>query len=585
MSGGNEARPPAWLARGRAGRDLLLLVVVGLVLFGAGLGQRDPWPADEPRFALIARDMAATGEWFFPRVGGDLYQDKPPVFFWTIGSIYRLTGDLQVSFLLPSLLAGIGTLLLVYDLGRRVWSREAGLAGALLLACSVQFVLQARAAQIDMLLTFFTTAALYGIGRHLLLGPDWRAYALGGAAAGIGVITKGTGFLPLLLPLVFAGLRRTGLAGFAPGAGGARWALAPAAALAAIGAWLVPMVALVALSGDPELAAYRDEILFRQTVTRYVAAWGHQEPWYYFVVNVIPGLWLPGTALLPWLVPGWRRALRAGDGRPLLFLGWALLVVVFFSASSGKRGVYVLPALPAFALAAAPLLPALLARAGVQRLLFGLGAALAAIAAGAWAWLSWLRPGALAELGSRYGVSSPAPLLAIALAVAALLVLLRPRRGALAWAASLAVLALVQGYWIAPMLDATRSGRAFMAGVEARVPATEELGLVDYREQYLLHARRPLTNFGHRRYLDGDQELFDAAAWLVAAPGRVLMVSRRGRDRCFAGAAATPLGEANRLEWFLVRGPADPGCAARGDLGAARRYVPPVLPVAAQRLK
>lgn len=569
---------PDWLGRGTVRRDVLLLLTVGLVLFGAGLGQRDPWPADEPRFALIARDMALTGDWFFPRVGGDLYQDKPPVFFWAIGSAFLLTGDLRLSFLLPSLLAALGTLLFVYDLGRRVWSREAGLAGALLLACSLQFVLQARAAQIDMLLTFFTTAALYGIGRHLFLGPDWRAYAFGGAAAGIGVITKGTGFLPLLLPLVFVALRRTGFTGLAAGAGGARWALAPAAALAAIGLWLLPMIALVALSGAPELAAYRDEILFRQTVTRYVAAWGHREPWHYFIVSVIPGLWLPGTALLPWLVPGWRRAFAARDGRPLLFLGWALLVVAFFSASSGKRGVYVLPALPAFALAAAPLLPALLARAGVARVLFALAAALAALAAGGYVYLAWLRPDALADLETRYGVTSVAPLLAVAVAIGTVLILLRVRRGALAWAASLAVVALVQGYWIAPMVDEARSGRAFMARVEAQVPQSRELGVVDYREQYLLQSRRPLTNFGHRRYQDPLQEVFDAAAWLAAEPGRMLMVGRRAKDRCFARSPAVPLGEANRIEWFLVEGPPDPDCAALGHLAAARRYVPPPLP-------
>jgi len=28
--------------------------------------------------------MMLTGEWLFPRVGGDLYQDKPPLFFWLL---------------------------------------------------------------------------------------------------------------------------------------------------------------------------------------------------------------------------------------------------------------------------------------------------------------------------------------------------------------------------------------------------------------------------------------------------------------------------------------------------------------------
>ncbi len=99
-----------------------------------------------------------------------------------------------MSFLLPSLLAGIGTVLLVYDLGRRLWNREAGLWAALVLLFTVQFTLQARLAQIDATLCFWVTLSLYGLLRHLLLRSGWGWYALGAFAAGLGVITKGVGF-------------------------------------------------------------------------------------------------------------------------------------------------------------------------------------------------------------------------------------------------------------------------------------------------------------------------------------------------------------------------------------------------------
>ena len=557
-------------------RDVILLLCVGVVLLLPGLGLRDPWPADEPRFALIARDMVETGQWLFPQGGGDVYQDKPPVFFWSISSGYLFSGSLRLAFLLPSLLAGLGTLWLVYDLGRRVWSRESGLASALLLAVSVQFVIQARVAQIDMLLAFFTTAAMYGIVRHLLAGPDWRAYAAGGFAAGVGVITKGTGFLPLLLLVPFFLLRRAGFSGLWSGPGGARWWLAPAAALAGIALWLVPMVVAVGLSGDPRLAAYRDEILFQQTVTRYAASWAHHAPWYYFLVEVIPPLWLPGTLLLPWLVPRWRDAWRSRDGREGLLLGWIVLVVVFFSASPGKRGVYVLPALPAFALAAGPFLADLWARRSVQRTLFWLAALVPLLAGAAAVYLGWLRPDKMAELAERYDVTSAAPLGLIGLAGAAVLLWLRPSRGAFAWAAVLALVTWVQGLWINPMINGARSGRDFVAAVEQAASPDGELGFLAYREQYLLYLTRPITNFGHRRVLrEGDQEVDDGARWLNAAPGRQLVVDDVRREQCFASAPAEPLGHANRRDWFLVAAPADAACAERGDPDAVLVYVPP----------
>ncbi len=58
------------------------------------------------------------------------------------------------------------------------------------------------------------------------------------------------------------------------------------------------MLIAVALSGDPALQAYRDEILFHQTVTRYASAWHHQQPFYYYL-TVILTMWLPLRPLVP----------------------------------------------------------------------------------------------------------------------------------------------------------------------------------------------------------------------------------------------------------------------------------------------
>ena len=75
---------------------LFWLMLLGLVVLGTGLGLRDPWPADEPRFALIAQQMVESGQWLFPFRGGEVYPDKPPMFMWAIGLFYWLTGSLIV---------------------------------------------------------------------------------------------------------------------------------------------------------------------------------------------------------------------------------------------------------------------------------------------------------------------------------------------------------------------------------------------------------------------------------------------------------------------------------------------------------
>ncbi len=552
--------------------DLLWLAFALLVIVGTGIGIRDPWPADEPRFASLARDMAMSGEWMFPRVGGDLYQDKPPLFFWLLAIFYTLTGSVRWSFLIPSFLAAGGVMLLIYDYGRRTVGREAGLAASLLVVCTLQFVLATRGAQIDATLCFLTTLSLYALLRHLLLGDGWRWYVLGGFAAGLGIFTKGVGFLPILLLIPFFLLRRfswQGLARLDAGKAGWRWWLAPLAMLFAVSLWFVPMLIAVANSA-PEYAAYRDEILFEQTVNRYAGAWHHVKAWYYFLVEVIPPLWVPWSILLFWLVPRFKAAFHERDARVWLPLGWVLLVIAFFSASPGKRGIYILPALPALALAAMPVLEGVLARKGVRRagfVLAGFFWVAAAVLAVGYATEARFALKALGEIDL-----TSATALYVYLVLAGMGLLIACLRAPLAaWPVALGALTIVFSYFIAPAMNPERSGSAFMRAALARVEPSEELALVAYKEQFLLYLDRSTVNFGHRRWREGPQESYDAAAWLNAESNRVLLVPGDQLAPCFEG-PATSVGISSRTEWFLVRGRASDQCAAQGNAGRAIQY-------------
>jgi 4-amino-4-deoxy-L-arabinose transferase-like glycosyltransferase len=555
-------------------RDLGLVLGLGLLLFAAGIGLRDPWPADEPRFALIARDMVASGDWLFPRVGGDLYQDKPPLFFWLMAVAYSLTGSLRAGFLLPSLLAGLGTLTLVYDLTRRLWNREAGLWAALVLLFTVQFTLEARTAQIDATLCFLATLSVYALLRHLLLGDGWRWYVLGGFAAGLGVITKGVGFLPLLLLLPYGYARWRSWRLPKLEATPLRWSGAPLAFVFAIALWLVPMLIVVGSSGDPALHAYRDEILLQQTVSRYATAWHHQKPFYYFL-GVILTQWLPLVALLPWLLPRWLEKLREHDARILLLLGWLVLVVLFFSLSAGKRGVYILPALPALAIASGEWLRGLWQRPDVQKT----GAALALLvvlaSAIAFIYLSWIAPERAVELREQYDLRYLAPLIAIAVFGSVVLIVCRWRHGVLACAWVLGLTWLIASFTIYPQINGARSARDFIARLEKLADPARELALLAYKEQFLLYLDRPSVNFGHRRWREGPLESYDAARWLEERPGRQLLVQQELIEPCFARARERiDVGVSARDHWFLVSGPASADCVERGRSEHAIHYSP-----------
>ncbi|KTF37864.1 ArnT family glycosyltransferase [Xanthomonas translucens] len=547
----------------RASREFCLLALLALLVLGAGLGLRDPHPADEPRFALVAKQMVDSGNWLFPHRGTELYSDKPPMLMWLQASFYTVFGNWRVAFLLPSLLAGLGTLACVYDLGRRLWTRRVGMYAAYALLFAFHFTYQAKKAQIDPLVVFYITLANYGLLRHLLRGPDWRMWALGWFAAGLGTITKGVGALALLILLPAAAASLAQWRGARIGARDPRFWLGPLAFLGAVSIWLVPMVSTALSAQQPEYRAYLDDILFRQTAGRYARSWDHPHgPLYFF--GVMPSMWLPLLLALPWAIPAWVRRLRRRDPRYLLPLAWWALIVLFFSIPTGKRDVYILPALPMLCLAMAPLIPGLLRKTGVKRLLLAftvvvtvaLGAVGAAILAG---------HGFRVQMMEQRGVDLPTVqalawiLLALGLWGVASLALFARRRPELAMVSTLSMLWVLVGLLVYPLINTSSSARGVMEAAGRRIGPAAELGLVAWKEQNLLMADRAATTFGF--VVPWDEQLRRGVAWQAQAPQRRwLLVQEAAMLGCIDRRASTLAGVSNRRNWWLV-----PAAAVHGQ--------------------
>jgi 4-amino-4-deoxy-L-arabinose transferase-like glycosyltransferase len=535
-------------------RDLVWLLGAGILLMAPGLGLKDPWPPDEPRYVLVASEMLASGDWLVPVRAGEIYPDKPPVFFWIEALLLALTGSIRLAHQLPSLLASLLTLGLTYDLGRRLWNRRVGLWAGGILAISVQLVLQARSGQIDATLAALVLVGLYGLLRHALLGPAFHWYLIGWGAMGLGIVTKGVGFLPVLvlLPLAWAHGRDWRHLGPRPDR---RWWLGVPVMLLVIAGWLVPLLTRAATRDDPRLEAYVGEILFRQTATRYAQPWGHQHPFWYYLVEVIPWLWLPVTLALPWLVPAWRARLARRDARYLVLLGWLVLVLLFFSLSPGKRGVYVLPALPAFALAAAPLAPGLWRSRRLQQLGFVATSLLAVALAAVIAVVA--RPGVV-ELGSNPEIRAVrAPLLAAAGLSIVCLALAGPRKGLAALVGLFAGGSTILGLWVYPVLDPYRSGRGLMQAAESHLGPGEQLAIVDWREQMMLQATRPVHHFGFRTPTERDNRL--ALGWLQEDPRRRLLIPHGRLTPCFSIGHREPVFTDHESRWYLLDGTSPTG--------------------------
>jgi 4-amino-4-deoxy-L-arabinose transferase-like glycosyltransferase len=284
----------------RSSRDRLLLALAAALVVLPGLGLRDLWNPDEARYGEVAREMRETGDWWVPHLNGERYTEKPPLFFWAIAVASVPFGEVtETAVRLPSALAAIGTLLLVFGIGERRFGRRAAWFAAAALGTSWTVAWHARFGQIDMLLTFLVTLGVWCWSREQWDGR--RGWALGFfAATGLATVAKGpAGFLPPLLAiLAFLALTRDreGFRRLRLGRGFLLWA-------AVVLGWLVP----ASLAAGP---GYWQAMIFKQTLTRYAEPWHHHQPWYYYL-TVIPADFFPWAFLLPGaLVAGWCGLVR-----------------------------------------------------------------------------------------------------------------------------------------------------------------------------------------------------------------------------------------------------------------------------------
>ena len=322
-------------------RDVLLIAFAAGILFLPSLFTRELWNPDEPRYMEVGREMVLLDDYLVPHLNGELYPDKPPMFFWLAAGLYRMGFGLNAGRMV-ALTASLGTILFTYFLGRQLFSRQAGLVAALAVLTAGLFLATSKMGVIDPLLAFFTTASIYAglraMGNESLHFRQWWLASY--AAAGLAVLTKGPVGLAVPL-LVLVGCKHT--LGRKARKGGWIHLAGSVVLLGMVGAWLVPAL----IRGG---TAYSDNILFHQTAGRVWKSYSHRNPFYYYFLN---SAWI----FLPWalfLVPAvWSavKAWRNSDGvSARVGLAWFGVVLVFFTLFSGKRAGYLMPIMPAFGL-------------------------------------------------------------------------------------------------------------------------------------------------------------------------------------------------------------------------------------------
>ena len=320
---------------------LLLCLCAALWFWTAGFW--DLWGPDEGRYVQIAKELLHSGDWRLLTLAGQPYSEKPPLPFWILAGVLKLTHG-QVSswaLRLPSVLLATMTVVLCYLMGRRLFNARAGLIAALALLTSAQFIEDAPTTEINMMFTGWIALSLFAwLTRPSDKTLSWpRAAVLWGALAGA-FFTKGP--LAILIVLSVIG---------AEAAMARSWRLAAASRP---GAGLCFLAALIGCWFCAQMQAAGKEFVTAQakseTVQRFLYG-SHEAPFWFYLPRLFSSIFVPwGLALIPASVRLWksRRSLPQGI-RPVL--GWILIPFLILCLAHGKRESYLLPVLPGMALA------------------------------------------------------------------------------------------------------------------------------------------------------------------------------------------------------------------------------------------
>ncbi len=319
-----------------------------------GICGHDLWTPDEPRVAGIVLEMAETGQMVIPHLAGEPFIEKPPFYFAIAALMLKLIGPLTgptAAIRLTTAAFGLGVLLMTFLIAHCLWGEKTGILAAAILLTMEAFVINFQWIRVDAALSFFVIAAVWCFVEVYFKGRK-NLLPLAGAFLAGAFLTKG--FIgPVLAAFPWFGAaavrlfskqdRSNRIKGFIAGH---FWMVLVFVLIS--GAWVV----LFYVKGGPLLWK---EWFWVNNVGRFTGSVskGHLRPGdpFYYVIH-LAGDTIPWTPLILYWI--WRviRGFiknKTLSHEEIFLLIWGLGSILLLTLSTAKRGLYLLPVLPVFA--------------------------------------------------------------------------------------------------------------------------------------------------------------------------------------------------------------------------------------------
>ncbi len=312
------------------GQNILILGVLCVISFFAGIGSVPLFDVDEGAFSEATREMLASGNYLTTYLNGKPRFDKPILIYWFQALSVKLFGLNEFALRLPSALSSTGWAAALYLFSRRIADTRTAFISTATMMLTLQVTIIGKAAIADALLNFMLAVSMFAV--FLYYKERRKIYILASfTAIGFGTLTKGPVaiLIPFAVSFIFSlYLReiRTWLKAIFNPAG--------------ITLFLLIVLPWYTLEYLDQGMAFIEGFFFKHNISRLSTPLEKHggSLWYYFPVLLL-GL-SPSTALL---IPVFRKIRNLiTDPLNVFLLIWFGFVFIFFSLSGTKLPHYII---------------------------------------------------------------------------------------------------------------------------------------------------------------------------------------------------------------------------------------------------
>ena len=322
------------------------LLLLCYFIFFFNIGNYALMDVDETRYVSMARDMFHSKDFLTLYLNGEYFFEKPPLYFWGECLSFALFGKVnEFTARFPVALYGTLSTLLVYFTGKKIISRRYGFISALILATTLEFVMLAKFAILDIVVTTcIGFSVMFGFLTQFVSDKNkkymwWLFYIFSGLA----VMAKGIpGFVVPFAVMFFVTLyNKTFKQIFKP-----QYILPGFALFFLI---VLPWHIVMLKMHDP---LFFNEYIMKHHINRFFSSSeiDREQPFYFYFVTVLWGL-------IPWVFSGIAVGITKlktfkniavselnNSQKFMMFNIIAFIVtMLFFSSSSTKLITYILP--------------------------------------------------------------------------------------------------------------------------------------------------------------------------------------------------------------------------------------------------